>query len=113
MIKFGAVVNVAGDGYWTTFSGQVRCTVADVPYINDEADFGELRVYFNTQDWDVDEVGLIYTDSKFIAEVKEIFKAAGFDSSDISYSEQGMQGDDYVSMDVGQKFLKDWAEIVG
>ncbi len=29
------------------------------------------------------------------------------------YSEQGMQGDDYVSCDVGKKFLKSWAAKFG
>jgi hypothetical protein len=29
----------------------------------------------------------------------------GFDASDVSYSEQGMQGDTYVSLDVGECFI--------
>lgn len=113
MIKFGAVVNVAGDGYWSDNDTQVRCISADVPYVNEEKDFGELRVYFNTQDWDVNTMGLIYTDSQFLKEIRNIFTEAGFDGSDIYYSEQGMQGDNFVSLDVTEAFLKSWAEIVG
>ena len=32
----------------------------------------------------------------------------GLPGNDVDYSEQGMQGDDYVSCDVGEEFLKAW-----
>jgi hypothetical protein len=32
---------------------------------------------------------------------------------DICYSEQGMQGDNYVSLDVGKDFLDSWAAKFG
>jgi hypothetical protein len=38
-------------------------------------------------------------------ELKELLAAKGFDASDVSYSEQGMQGDAYVSCDVGERFI--------
>jgi hypothetical protein len=31
---------------------------------------------------------------------------------DVDYSEQGMQGDNYVSFDVGAKFLKSWKKFI-
>jgi len=71
-------------------------------YTNDELDFGELRVYFNTATWDVDKDGLIYTDSLFLEELCGLLTSMGIDASDVSYSEQGMQGDNYVSCDVGE-----------
>lgn len=113
MIKFNAVVNVAGTGYWSDHEGQVQCTGANIAYINEDNDFGELRIYFDTTTWNCDELGLIYTDRQFISEIREIFSSAGFDVSDLEYSEQGMQGDNFVSMDVGEKFLTSWGEIVG
>jgi hypothetical protein len=33
--------------------------------------------------------------------------------SDVSYSEQGMQGDDYVSCDIGKPFLDSWTAKFG
>jgi hypothetical protein len=38
-------------------------------------------------------------------ELKELLAAKGFDASDVSYSEQGLQGDAYVSCDVGERFI--------
>jgi hypothetical protein len=32
---------------------------------------------------------------------------------DLCYSEQGMQGDNYVSLDVGAEFLDSWARKFG
>lgn len=113
MIKFGAIIKTAGDGFWSTHQQNVQCTIAEVSYVNSPQTFGELRVYFDTNSWNVDESGLIYTDDGFLAGVHEAFKLAGFDPSDIEYSEQGMQGDNYVSMDVGEKFLTSWEKIVG
>ena len=97
--------NTNGRGYWSNKAKAVQVTDMKVTYINDEGDFGELRVYFNTQDWDVSKDGLIYTDKQFRRELKELLTAKGFDASDVDYSEQGMQGDTYVSCDVGECFI--------
>ena len=101
--------NTNGRGYWSRKAKAVRVTDMKVTYINDEGDFGELRVYFNTQDWDVSKDGLIYTDKQFMTELKAFLDVQGLPSKDISYSEQGMQGDNYVSCDiVSAKFLQAW-----
>ena len=81
-------------------------------YVSDEGDFGELCVYFNTATWDVDVDGLIYTDSGFYADLQQYIKQQGL-VVDLCYSEQGMQGDNYVSLDVGQDFLDSWASKFG
>jgi hypothetical protein len=83
-----------------------------VPYVSDEADFGELRVYFDTDTWDIEKHGLIYTDRLFLKQLREKLSEIGFEGSDVEYSEQGMQGDNYVSLDVGEKFLRVWLDIV-
>jgi hypothetical protein len=105
MLKVTATLHTAGDGYWSNKAKAVEITRLQLAYTNDELDFGELRVYFNTRTWDVNKDGLIYTDSLFEAELKDLLAQLGFDASDLSYSEQGMQGDDYVSCDVGQCFI--------
>jgi N-dimethylarginine dimethylaminohydrolase len=105
MYKVNATLNTAGDGYWSNKAKAVEVTRLVLTYTNDELDFGELCVYFNTATWDVDKDGLIYTDSLFKEELRELLGDLGFDASDVDYSEQGMQGDNYVSLDVGECFI--------
>jgi hypothetical protein len=105
MYKVNATCNTAGDGYWSKTAKAVEITGLQLSYTNDELDFGELRVRFNTASWDVDTDGLIYTDEQFMRELVELLTAKGFDASDVDYSEQGMQGDNYVSLDVGECFI--------
>ena len=105
MYKVTATLNTNGGGYWSNTATAVEITRLQLAYTNDELDFGELRVYFNTASWDVNKLGLIYTDKQFMRELKELLTAKGFDASDVSYSEQGMQGDAYVSCDVGECFI--------
>ena len=98
--------NTAGDGYWSNVSKAVEVTDMKLGYVSDEGDFGELCVYFNTDTWNVDTDGLIYTDSLFEAELNAFLAAQGLPAA--SYSEQGMQGDDYVSLDVEGDFIRAW-----
>jgi hypothetical protein len=105
MYKVTATLNTAGDGYWSNKAKAVEITGLQLSYTNDELDFGELRVRFNAATWDVNKDGLIYTDSLFEKELCELLTDLGYDASDVSYSEQGMQGDTYVSLDVGECFI--------
>lgn len=106
--------NTNGTGYWSRAVKAVRIVDMRVTYINDERDFGELCVYFDTGDWDVDVDGLIYTDKQFCNELQAFLNVQGLPGKDISYSEQGMQGDDYVSCDiVGAEFLTAWEAKFG
>ena len=101
--------NTNGKGYWSRTAKAVRIVDMRLGYVSDERDFGELCVYFNTEDWDVNTEGLIYTDKQFMRELQAFLNAQGLPGKDVSYSEQGMQGDDYVSCDiVGAKFLRAW-----
>ena len=106
------VFSTAGDGYWSNVSKDVEVTDMQLGYVNDEQDFGELRVYFDTDTWNVNKDGLIYTDSKFKQDLMQFVKQQGL-VVDLCYSEQGMQGDNYVSLDVGKEFLDSWASKFG
>ena len=108
MLKVDATLHTNGDGWWSRKAAAVRITELRVPYIDEEMEFGELRVFFNRADWSCYEDGDIYTDTLFKKELKEFLTSKGFDASDVGYSEQGMQGDMYVSFDVGGKFLASW-----
>ena len=106
------VFNTAGDGYWSNVRKAVEITDMQLGYVDDEGDFGELRVYFNTDTWDVNKDGLIYTDSQFKIDLMAFIKQHGL-VVDLCYSEQGMQGDDYVSFDIGADFLASWERKFG
>ena len=105
-------LKTSGGGYWSRTQTQVRVTDLQLDLVDDDDDdeepFGELRVYFDTATWDVNSQGLIYTDPGFFAGLKQHLELQGIDVSDLSYSEQGMQGTDYVSLDVGKQFINSW-----
>ena len=107
MIEFNKVLHTNGNGYWSNVKAAVRVTGIDLAY-NDNNEFGELRVYFNTRTWNVNTDGLIYTDKQFKEELCTALAKKGFNTSDLSYSEQGMQGDNYVSCDVGPNFINSY-----
>ena len=97
-----------GRGYWSTKATAIDVTRLDLQYCTAERDFGELCVYFTSASWDVDTMGLIYTDKLFMQELREYLVSLGFtraEANSVSYSEQGMQTDEYVSCDVGAEFI--------
>jgi hypothetical protein len=106
------VFNTCGDGYWSTVAKPVEIVDMRVIWACDDKECGELAVYFNTDTWNVDTDGLIYTDSEFYADLQAFIKQQGL-VVDLCYSEQGMQGDDYVSFDIGADFLRSWEAKFG
>lgn len=100
------ICSTAGDGLWSKVARAVEIVDMRLTYVSDDKDFGELCVYFNTANWDVERDGLIYTDRQFLAELNEFLFVHGLTTVD--YSEQGMQGDDYVSCDVDEAFISAW-----
>lgn len=105
------IFNTDGSGLWSTATRAVRITDVRLLWISEERDFGELAVYFDTRDWDVDAVGLIYTDDLFIAELNNFLAEQGLPA--VYYSEQGMQGLDFVSCDVDADFIAAWTAKFG
>lgn len=110
-MQTNVIFNTAGDGYWSTAVKSVRVTGIELgkgmQFEDEDNIFGELCVYFDTSTWNPDTDGLIYTDSQFISELRDFLTAQGL-PADVDYSEQGMQGDDYVSLDAGTEFYKAW-----
>lgn len=97
-MKINSVCHTAGTGLWSSHSRAVRLIELELGYVNADAEFGELRVYFDEDTWSVHDHGLIYTDSRFISELRAVLADLGISGS-VEYSEQGMQGEDYVSLD--------------
>jgi len=112
--KFEFKLNTDGTGYWSGAAKEVQILSIELDVHNEDADdsedklFGELRVHFDTKTWNVAGDGLIYTDKQFMDELRGALEVTGLNDEDISYSEQGMQGNDYVSLDVGEKFIDSW-----
>lgn len=107
-IKTDVVLNTAGDGLWSNKVASVKVTKLDLAYLSDDEEFGELRVFFDRKTWNPTRDGLIYTDRKFERELQAYLNTLGLSGSDVGYSEQGMQGDNYVSCDVGKDFIDSW-----
>jgi hypothetical protein len=111
MLKFNKerfYLETNGKGYWSRKATEVDIEGLCLQYCNPERDFGELCVYFAASDWDCTVDGLIYTDKLFMSQLRAYLQTIGFteaEANDVSYSEQGMQTDEYVSCDVGAKFL--------
>ena len=107
--KVNFVTRTDGNGYWSIQIKNVKINRVALAYVSDAGDFGELRAYFNVGDWDIDNDGLIYSDMgwkhSFLTCMEKYFGFSPDAILDVSYSEQGMQGEDYVSMDVGPQFL--------
>jgi hypothetical protein len=108
-----ATLYTSGEGYWSRESRGVRIRRMCLGYENDDRSFGELRVFFDPVDWDVEQHGLIYTDPQFLRGLQQHLNMMGLKGNDVDYSEQGMQGDDYVSLDVGEDFLDSWHYFFG
>lgn len=105
-----------GNGYWSNKATEVTIERIQLCYVNDNKDFGEVKVYFSTADWDVETDGLIYTDSLFMKQLQKYCKEH-YGTDDIGYSEQGMQGDgtegeNFVSCDVGADFISKFKQLV-
>ena len=55
-------------------------------------------------------LGYLHNRRQFEKELKDLLTQIGLRDNNVSYSEQGMQGDKYVSCDVGKAFIKSYLE---
>lgn len=111
MKQISKIIPTNGSGYWSNVAKNVP--VVGLNLLSHDEDFGELQVFFDTQIWDIDSDGLIYTDKLFMHELTHFLVGELGLSSDVGYSEQGMQGEDYVSLDVGANFIASWRNRFG
>lgn len=106
-VNFMTLTN--GRGYWSSTAKTVPINRVRLAYLDEDGTFGELRAYFDPKEWDVETDGLIYTDMmwkhSFLTCMENVLGFSPDATLDVSYSEQGMQGHNYVSMDVGEQFI--------
>jgi hypothetical protein len=109
-VAVNKVFNTCGDGYWSevekdVFVNSITMYVSTVNDGDEDESYysdGDMGINYDESTWDNSADGLIYTDSLFIAQVREYLIAQGFNAdavNDITYSEQGMQDDGRVSCD--------------
>ena len=106
------VCNTDGhSGLWSHVAATVNITRLELAYLDGssilDSTFGELRVHFD-ESWDTNNDGIIYTDKTWIADFRKLLRKKGFTAraaEAVDYSEAGMQGGDYVSLDVGDPFI--------
>lgn len=89
-----ATFKTNGKGVWTKVAKEV--TILFMEKID-----CELRVYFDIASWNNKKYDFIYTDPMFLSCLKTYLKKDGKKYAEaVDYSEQGMQGLDYVSFDI-------------
>jgi hypothetical protein len=123
-MKVSINANTNGKGHWSEEQRLVNITRLEIGYSSleyypEEPFHGELRAYFEPHgytigSWNVAGHGLIYTDKLWLREFKAGLRDTGLSikaTQNVGYSEQGMQGNDYVSMDVGPTFYKFWLRL--
>lgn len=89
-------------GLWGANAEPVEFEVseAEVVYGDAESDDGFVSLNIRLKDYQVDQYGLIYTDPTFLGSLRALLAQAGMDGEALNYSEAGMQGSDYVNLDV-------------
>lgn len=104
-----AMFTVAGDGLWCNPPHPHAVPVTAFTVLG-WYDVYELRVQFDHTVWRCQQHGLIYTDSEFECCVRDWLQSQclQLDDWELSYSEQGMQGRDYVSFDISARLADQW-----
>lgn len=109
MMKLKNIINTGGDGLWSREIRKVQLSKMSLAFASPS--FADLNVFFTKKSWDTYKHGLIYTDRRWLKEFRQLLVTLGFTakaSRDVDYSEQGMQGDNFVSLDVGKHFIKEY-----
>jgi hypothetical protein len=81
---------------------------------DDPPEYGELRVYF--QPTREIESFMLFRERNVLKQVCELLLTLGFSKKnikDIAFAESGMQGDDFISLDVSGSFVQEWQDLVG
>jgi hypothetical protein len=98
----GLRLNTSGLGLWSRAARETKVKRIELdirqPFDGDKYVPKSVNVYLTRKSWDVDKHGLVYTDPRWIKEFRAALRSVGFKGK-VSYSEQGMQGDNYVNLD--------------
>jgi len=102
-------IRTSGDGYWSTSKNIVKIThIRLTTYGNDH---GYLDVYFH-DGWNIDKDGLIYSDENALKDIRQMLSKMGLNTNELYYSEQGMQGRDFINFAVDKKFIDSYKKNI-
>ena len=106
--KFHAnICSTGGNGLWSKVERDVDIHGLSVSYIDSDLNMVNFEAHFTKKSWNVEKHGLVYTDKLWIRQFrKEMIGLFGISkkcADDIDYTEQGMQGDNYISLGTGKK----------
>ena len=90
-------IQTGGDGLWSS-----RSTIVEVTNITVKWEGGnlvEINASFDPNTWNVERDGLIYTDKMFLEGLRRKISDLSGVNMTLDYTEQGMQGDDYISLE--------------
>lgn len=123
-MKVSISANTNGKGKWTTETRAVDIVKLTIghsshAFFPEDPFKGELRAHFEPHgfthgSWNVEGHGLIFGDRLWLKEFKAGMRIAGFSikaAQNIKYGELELQGDDYVSLDVGPAFYASWQRL--
>ncbi len=118
-MKLSIVCATNGLGHWSRCSRKVRITDIKVncvfePHGKWAGGNGLVEVYFNKEDWNIHDNGLIYSDPRFTIELRKGLSLNGFTKSqvrNIDYDEQGTQDKDFVMCYVKKNFMDRLLEL--
>ena len=96
--------NTNGKGHWSSERKEVlvnKIVITEVQEYDDDPNDNAvyMEVYFDRSTWKIDRDGLIYTDPRFIRELRRGLRElglAGRIANKVDYTEQGAQGTNYV-----------------
>ena len=90
-------IQTGGDGLWSSRSAIVEVTSLTVKWEGGKV--VEINVSFDPNTWSVEHYGLIYTDKLFLEGLRQKISELCGNNTTLDYTEQGMQGEDYVSLE--------------
>ena len=90
-------IQTGGDGLWSSRSAIVEVTSLTVKW--EGGNMVEINVSFDPNTWSVEHYGLIYTDKLFLEGLRQKISELCGNNTTLDYTEQGMQGEDYVSLE--------------
>lgn len=108
--------STSGKGLWSNKSKQVKINWIEIfSYDSSGNDpfysvCPEMDVYFDISSWDVSRDGLIYTDPKWLKDLRKFLLKNGFSKkavNSIGYSEQGRQGKTFVNLDIDESLVEE------
>lgn len=107
MFYLGYTGSTGATGPYCKSAKRIRIIGMDLVYTNHNRDYGEVRLYFDSREWNVDVDGYIYGDAVFLRRLKRTLNEKRY-SIDIGYSRRGIsaQGRDYVTMECFQPFIR-------